>query len=118
MNHKEILKLLFFSILTACVTRYIAINVIWETMKINKNNFHKNLINITTYQQKVVENFYLELITLFIFPYVAAIVFYFSLKINLKPKNNFLMFMFLFTILFYLSYILISYIPGPNRRSV
>lgn len=108
-KHKEILKLLFFSIVTAGVTRYISINVIWESMENTKKNFHKNRIDITTYQQKIVETLYLELIALFIFPYVAAIVFYFFSKINLRQKNNLLMFIFLFTILFFSSYLLIGY---------
>ncbi|MWB93850.1 hypothetical protein GON26_05720 [Flavobacterium sp. GA093] len=109
MKHKEILKLLFFSIVTAGVTRYISIYVIWDSMKNTQINFHKNLMDINTYQQKVVENFYLEVILLFVFPYFAAILFYFFSKINLRQKNNFLMFIFLFTILFFLSYILIDY---------
>ncbi|KFF12581.1 hypothetical protein [Flavobacterium hydatis] len=75
MKYKEILKLLLFSIATAAVTKYIAINVIWKSMENTKNNFHKNLIDITTYQQKIVENLYLQLVVLFVFPYVAAIVF-------------------------------------------
>lgn len=109
MKHKEILKLLFFSIITAAVIRYISIYFIWESMKITKNNFHKNLINMTTYQQEIVENFYLELVNLLVVPYVAAILFYFIAKINLRPKYNFLMFILVFTILYFLFYILIGY---------
>jgi magnesium-transporting ATPase (P-type) len=107
-KYKEILKILLFSIVTAGIVKYIHIFVIWESMENAKNNFQKNIINIDMYQQKTVETFYLELVNLFVLPYVAAIVFYFFSKINLKPKNNFLMFIFLFTILFFLSYFLIS----------
>jgi hypothetical protein len=110
MKHKEIFKLILFSVITASVTRYITICVIWESMKVNQNNFHKNLTNVNTYQQKIVEIFYLELITLFVFPYFTAIVFYFFSKINLRQKNNFLVFILLFTVLFFLSYFLIGYI--------
>jgi hypothetical protein len=109
MKYKEILKLLFFSIATAAVSWYINILVIWKNMKITKENFHKNLISLDTYQQKAVETVYLEGATLFVLPFVAAIAFYFFAKINLRPKYNFLMFMVLFTILFFLSYILIGY---------
>ncbi|TPG38198.1 hypothetical protein [Flavobacterium pectinovorum] len=110
MKNKEILKLLFFSIITSGVVKYIHIYVIWESMKITKDNFHKNLIDLVTYQQKTVETVYLELINLFVLPYFAAIVFYFFSKINLKSKYNFLIFIFLFTILFYSSIILMGYI--------
>jgi hypothetical protein len=109
MKYKEILKLLFFSIATAGVTRYIAINVIWKSMENNRNNFHKNLINVTTYQQKVVETVYFSIFILFVLPYIAAIIFYFFSKINLRPKYNFLIFILMFTILYFLFYILIGY---------
>jgi hypothetical protein len=110
MKYKEILKLLFFSIATAAVARYIGIYIIWESMKFTKNDFHKNLINITTYQQEIAEKFYLELVIMFVLPYVAAILFYFFAKINLRPKYNFLIFIIIFTTLYFLSFLLISYI--------
>lgn len=110
MKNKEILKLLFFSIVTAGVVKCIDIFVIWKSMNITKNNFHKNLIDLVTYQQKIVETLYLELVNSFVLPYVAAILFYFFAKIDLRPKNNFLMFIFLFTLLFYLSLISMGYI--------
>ena len=110
MKHKEILKLLLFSITTAAIIRYISINLIWESIKSTKNNFHNNIINITTYQQEIAEKFYLELAVMFGLPYVAAILFYFFAKINLSPKYNFLIYILIFTILHFLSYFLISYL--------
>ncbi len=110
MKHKEILKLLLFSITTAAVIRYISINLIWESIKSTKNNFHNNIINITTYQQEIAEKFYLELAVMFGLPYVAAILFYFFAKINLSPKYNFLIFILIFTILHFLLYFIISYL--------
>ncbi len=109
MKRKELLKLLCFTIITAVVIRYITIHVIWESMKITKDNFHKNLINLTTYQQKAVQTLYLEVLASFVLPYVAAIIFYFLAKINLRPKNNFLIFILIFTVLFFSSYVLIGY---------
>ncbi|TPG38199.1 hypothetical protein [Flavobacterium pectinovorum] len=109
MKNKEFLKLLFFSIVTAGVVKYIHLFVIWESMEITKDNFHKNLVNLVTYQQKAIETLYLEAANLFVLPYIAAIVFYFFSKIDLRPKNNFLLFIFLFTILFFITYILIGY---------
>ncbi len=109
IKNKEILKLLFFSIATSIVVRYISIFVILEGMKITNNDFHKNLITLNTYQQKTVENLYLQIVTLFVLPYIAAILFYFFIKINLRPKNNFLVFISAFTLLFFSSFILIGY---------
>lgn len=109
MKRKELLKLLCFSIVTAVVIRYIAIYVIWENMKITKSNFHKNLIDLTTYQQKAIETLYLEVVVTFVLPYVAAIIFYFLAKINLRQKNNFLIFILIFTVLFFSSYVLLGY---------
>jgi hypothetical protein len=106
---KEFLKLLSFSVITAIVIRYISIHFIWKNMEATKIDFHKNLIKIDAYQQKITENFYLELACLFVLPYVLAILFYFLTKINLKPKNNFLVFILAFTVLFFASYILIGY---------
>lgn len=110
MKNKEILKLLFFSIATAGVIKCIHLFIIWERMNVIKDNFRKNLIDLGTYQQKVVEILYLEIVNLFVLPYVAAILFYFLVKIDLRPKNNFLIFILLFTLLFYLSVISMGYI--------
>ncbi len=109
MKHKEILKLFFFSIIIASIVKYIDILVINENMEVIKKKFQKNLINLDIYQQKAVEIFYLELVNLFLLPYIVAILFYFFCKIKLKQKNNFLVFILMFTLLFYLSYFLIGY---------
>jgi len=109
MEQKKILKLVIFSIVSATLTRYIAICLIGENMKIMQNHFHKNLIDITVYQHKVAKSFYLDLLIVFVIPYILAIIFYFLFKINLKPKHNFLWFILLFSLLFYLSYFLIGY---------
>ena len=77
-------------------------------MEITKNSFHNNLISLDVYQEKATEIFYLELVNLIILPYVAAVLFYFFTRINLKQKCNFLIFIFLFTISFFLFYFLIS----------
>lgn len=108
-KNKEFLKLLSFSVLTAIIVRYISIHFIWKNMEAVKIDFHKNLININTYQQKITETFYLELACLFVLPYVLAVLFYFLAKINLKPKNNFSVFILAFTVMFFASYILIGY---------
>ncbi|GEM_PF-5284006 len=109
MKYKETFKILFFSIATAIVVKYITASFILKSIEKTSNSFHKKLISIDTYQQKIAELFYIELAILFVLPYLAAIAFYFFIKINLNAKNNFLLYIFSFTILFFLSYILISY---------
>jgi hypothetical protein len=109
MRIKEILKVFLLSIITAITIRFIFIIFLWENMKIIQNNFHDNRIGLYDYQQMVTEYFYLEIFVLFVLPYFIAIVFYFLLKIHLKPKYNFLMFIFLFSLLFFISYFLIGY---------
>ncbi|OHT43952.1 hypothetical protein [Flavobacterium tructae] len=104
MRKKEILKVLFFSITIAATVKHIAIFAIGGYMETTKNSFHNDLINLDIYQEKATDIFYLELMNLIILPYVAAVLFYFFTRINLIQKNNFLLFIFLFTILFFLFY--------------
>ncbi len=108
MKTKEILKVFLLSITTAIIIRFIFISILWGNMKIIQNNFHVNRISLHDYQQKVTEYFNLEIFVLFVLPYFIAIILYFLLKFNLKSKNNFLIFIFFFTLLFFSSYYLIG----------
>lgn len=110
MKKNEILKLSLFSIATAVLIRYISISIIWKNLEVYKNNFNNNVISLHTYLEKTTESFNLEIASMFVLPYVVAIPFYFLSKINLSSKYNFLTFLLLFTILFYLFYILIGYV--------
>lgn len=108
MRKKEILNVLFFSIIIAVIVKCIAIFAIGEYIEITKKSFHNNLISLDIYQKKAIEIFYITVANVIILPYVAAVLFCFCTRISLKQKNNFLMFIFLFTVLFFSSYFLIS----------